>query len=143
MLTLTDPFRDLVRDLEWFTDGVFGSMTRPAVMPMDAYQVGDNFYIHLDLPGVDPKTIDLTVEDHVLTVTAERHSPAGDDVRMQVAERPTGRFSRQLFLGEILDLDHIEASYDAGVLTLRIPLAEQAKPRKIEIMSGERPAISA
>ena len=129
MLMRTDPFRELDR----LTQQAFGTTTRPVAMPMDAYRDGEEFLVHLDLPGVDPETIDLDVERNVLTVTAERKSLAGEGVQMQVAERPTGRFSRQLFLGDTLDADRVDARYDAGVLTLRIPVAEQAKPRKIAI----------
>ena len=103
-------------------------------MPMDAYRDGDQFVVAFDLPGVSPEAIELDVERNVLTVKAERRpAAAGDSVEMQVAERPLGVFSRQLFLGDTLDTDHIDASYEAGVLTLRIPVAEQAKPRKIDI----------
>jgi HSP20 family protein len=133
MLMRTDPFRELDR----LSQQVFGTVARPAAMPMDAYRQGDEFLVHLDLPGVDPDTIDLDVERNVVTVSAERKPPAGDGVQMQVAERPTGRFSRQLFLGDTLDAENIDARYDAGVLTLRIPVAEQAKPRKITIAGGD------
>jgi HSP20 family protein len=108
-------------------------------MPMDAYRQGEQFVVHFDLPGVDPASIDLDVERNVLTVKAERTPTYGEDVELQVAERPRGVFSRQLFLGDTLDADRIEASYDAGVLTLRIPIAEKAKPRKIEITGGGDP----
>jgi HSP20 family protein len=92
--------------------------------------------VHFDLPGLDPSSVDLNVERNVLTVKAERIPSYGEDVELQVAERPRGVFSRQLFLGDTLDADRVEASYDAGVLTLRIPVAEKAKPRKIEIAGG-------
>jgi HSP20 family protein len=107
-------------------------------MPMDAYRVGDEFVVAFDLPGVAADTIELDVHRDVLTVKAERR-PAitGEDVETQVSERPLGVFSRQLFLGESLDTEHIKADYDAGVLTLRIPVHEQAKPRKIEISTGK------
>jgi HSP20 family protein len=105
---------------------------------MDAYRVGDEFVVALDLPGVSPDAIELDVERNVLTVKAERRpTAAGDNVEMQVAERPLGVFSRQLFLGEALDTEHISASYEGGVLTLRIPVAEQAKPRKIVVGGAE------
>ena len=135
MLMRTDPFRELDR----LTQQLFnanGTSSRPAVMPMDAYRQGEQFVVHFDLPGVDPASIDIGVERNVLTVKAERKPTTGDGLEVQVAERPSGVYSRQLFLGEALDTDHIEASYDAGVLTLRIPVAEQAKPRKIEISAG-------
>jgi HSP20 family protein len=103
-------------------------------MPMDAYRSGDEYVVVFDLPGVSPEAIDLDVEKNVLTVKAERRpAPLSDGVEMQVAERPLGVFSRQLFLGDTLDTERIEAAYDNGVLTLRIPVAAQAKPRKISI----------
>ncbi|NIH87555.1 HSP20 family protein [Amycolatopsis granulosa] len=134
----TDPFRELDR----LTQQVFGqgpgTWSRPAMMPMDAYRAGDEFVVVFDLPGVDPDAIELDVERNVLTVKAERRpAGAGDNVEMQVAERPLGVFSRQLFLGDTLDTENIKANYEAGVLTLRIPVAEAAKPRKIAVESGE------
>jgi len=132
MLMRTDPFRELDR----LTQQLVGTVARPAAMPMDAYQEGDSFIVHFDLPGVDPGSIDLDVERNVLTVRAERRPVMGDQTQMLAAERPTGTFSRQLFLGESLDTDRIEATYDVGVLTVRIPVAEKAKPRKITVGSG-------
>ncbi|HZA18671.1 MAG TPA: Hsp20/alpha crystallin family protein [Pseudonocardiaceae bacterium] len=132
MLMRTDPFRDLERWSQQLL-GQQGTWTRPAVMPMDAYRAGEEFVVQFDLPGVDPASVDVGVERNVLTVKAERRPTAGDGVELQVAERPTGVFSRQLFLGEALDTERIAANYDAGVLTLRIPIAEQAKPHKIAI----------
>jgi HSP20 family protein len=140
MLMRTDPFREIDRLAEQF----FGTPVRPAVMHMDAERDGDWFYVHFDLPGVDPDSIDLTVERNVLTVRAERSRPEREGVEPVIAERPMGTFSRQLFLGDTLDTDHLEASYEAGVLTLRIPVAEQAKPRKIAISAaGGRKEINA
>ncbi|MFJ4198157.1 Hsp20/alpha crystallin family protein [Streptomyces sviceus] len=133
MLMRTDPFREFDR----LTQQVFGSTARPAAMAMDAYRSGDDFVVHFALPGVDPETIDLDVERNVLNVRAERRLPAPEDAEMIVAERPTGSFTRQLFLGDTLDTERIDASYDAGVLTLRIPVAEQAKPRRIRITGGD------
>jgi HSP20 family protein len=138
MLMRTDPFRELDR-LTQQLFGPTGTWARPAVMPMDAYRDGEQFVVHFDLPGVDPSSVDLNVERNVLTVKAQRVPSYGDDVELQVAERPRGVFSRQLFLGDTLDTDHVEASYDAGVLTLRIPIAEKAKPRKIEITGESTP----
>ena len=135
MLMRTDPFRELDR-LTQQMFGTTGTWSRPTAMPMDAYRDGEQFVVCFDLPGVSPDAIELDVERNVLTVKAERR-PVGKDVEMQVSERPLGVFSRQLFLGDTLDTDHIDAKYDAGVLTLRIPIAERAKPRKIAITSGE------
>jgi HSP20 family protein len=136
MLMRTDPFRELDR----LTQQVFGNAgtwSRPTAMPMDAYRVGDEFVVAFDLPGVTPDAIELDVERNVLTVKAERRPTVTGDAEMQVAERPLGAFSRQLFLGDTLDTEHIQANYEAGVLTLRIPVAEQAKPRKIEIAGSD------
>ncbi|WP_139006147.1 Hsp20/alpha crystallin family protein [Arthrobacter crystallopoietes] len=133
MLMRTDPFRELDR----LTQQVFGTQTRPVAMPMDAWREGDEFIVELDLPGVDPSTIELDVERNVLTVAAERKSRLDDDKEVVAAERPIGTFSRQLILGDTLDMDKVTANYDAGVLALRIPIREQAKPRKIEIQSSD------
>ena len=138
MLMRTDPFRELDRLTQQVLGGAGGTWSRPTAMPMDAYRAGDTFVVAFDLPGVDPAAIELDVERNVLTVKAERRPPrAADDVEMQVAERPLGVFSRQLFLGDTLDADRIDATYEAGVLTLRIPVAERAKPRKISISNAD------
>jgi HSP20 family protein len=138
MLMRTDPFRELDR-LTHALFGTNGTRSHPAIMPMDAYREGGHFVVHFDLPGVDPSSIDLSVERNVLTVQAERRPTYGEDVELQAAERPRGVFSRQLFLGDTLDTDRVEASYDAGVLTLHIPVAEKAKSRKIEITGAGAP----
>src|SRR6478672_3690573 len=143
MLMRTDPFRELDR----FTQQMFGAngtLARPSVMPMDAWRDGDTFYVEFDLPGVNPGSIDLDVERNVVTVKAERPARASD-AELIAAERPRGIFSRQLILGDNLDAERIQANYDAGVLTLQIPVAEQAKPRKISITSNseDRHAINA
>jgi HSP20 family protein len=133
MLMRTDPFRELDRVAQQVFSGA-GTWSRPTAMPMDAYRAGEEFVVSFDLPGVSPEAIELGVERNVLTVKAERRPVvSGEQVEMQVAERPLGVFSRQLFLGDTLDTEHIDAGYDAGVLTLRIPIAEKAKPRKIAI----------
>lgn len=138
MLMRTDPFRELDRLTQQVFGNNTGTWTRPTAMPMDAYRSGDEFVVSFDLPGVDPDAIELDVERNVLTVKAERRPTArGEHVEMQVAERPLGVFSRQLFLGDTLDTEHIDAGYDAGVLTLRIPIAERAKPRRISITNSD------
>jgi HSP20 family protein len=129
MLIRTDPFRELDR----LTQQVFGTAARPAAMPLDAWQEDGEFVAAFDLPGVVPEEVDLSVERNVLTVRAERQDPTQPNVELVVAERPRGVFSRQLILGDTLDTENIKATYDAGVLTLRIPVAEKAKPRKIDI----------
>ncbi|MFD8497441.1 Hsp20/alpha crystallin family protein [Amycolatopsis sp. NPDC059657] len=137
MLLRTDPFAEFDRLAQQFFGGT-GTRAHPAAMPMDAYRRGDEFVVCFDLPGADPDSIDLDAEGAVLTVKAERSGETGEHVEYQVSERPRGVFSHQLFLGDTLDVEHIQASYDAGVLTLRIPVADHAKPRKIEITSGEQ-----
>ena len=134
LLRTTDPFRDFDRLTAQLLSGTMGTTNRPAVMPMDAWREGDRFVIELDLPGVSRESIDLDVERNVLTVRAERVARNGDWESL-AAERPRGVFSRQLVLGDNLDLDRIEAHYDDGVLRLVVPVAEKAKPRKIEIGS--------
>jgi HSP20 family protein len=141
MLMRTDPFRELDRIAQQVF-GHLGSGARPAVVPMEAYRQGEEFVVHFDLPGVDPASIDLSVERDVLTLKAERRPTVPDGVESVVTERPHGVFSRQLFLGEVLDTEHIEADYDAGVLTLRIPVLEHAKPRRIEIGAGNAKALT-
>ena len=143
MLMRTDPFRDLDRLTQqlWGTEG---TLARPAVMPMDAWRDGDTFHVEFDLPGVSPDAIDLDVERNVVNVKAER-TPREDAGEPLAAERPRGVFSRQLVLGDNLDTEHITASYHAGVLSLDIPVAETAKPRKITVNSNgqDRQAINA
>ena len=135
LLRTTDPFRDLDR----LTQQILGTTNRPAVMPMDAWRDGDRFVIEFDLPGVARDSIDLDVERNVLTVRAER-VPRNGDWEALASERPRGVFSRQLVLGDNLDLDRIEAGYAEGVLRLLVPVAEKAKPRKIEVSSGSTSA---
>ena len=143
LLRTADPFREFDRFAQQLL-GTTGTLNRPAVMPMDAWREGDVFVLEFDLPGVAKESIDLDVERNVLTIRAERVARNGD-WEMLASERPRGLFSRQLVLGDNLDLDRIEARYDAGVLRLSIPVAERAKPRKIEVSSGstERTAIEA
>ena len=128
LLRPTDPFRELDRIAAQLT----GTTNRPAVMPMDAWREGDRLVLELDLPGISPESLDIDVERNVLTVRAERVARNGDWERL-ASERPTGVFSRQLVLGDNLDLERIEAAYEHGVLRLSVPVAEKAKPRKIEV----------
>lgn len=138
LLRTTDPFRDFDRLASQLL-GSSGTTNRPAVMPMDAWREGEHFVIEFDLPGVNRDSIDIDVERNVLTVRAERVSGNGDWQRL-AAERTHGQFSRQLVLGDNLDLTRIEAGYDNGVLRLVVPVAEKAKPRKIEI-AGATPTV--
>lgn len=132
MLMRTDPFRDLDR----LTQQVFGTPSRPAMMLMDAWREKDTFVVEFDLPGVDPKSIDLDVERNVLTVRADRAPREGIE-ELVAAERPRGVFSRQLILGDNLDTQKLTANYQAGVLRLEVPVAERAKPRKIAVNAAD------
>ena len=140
MLVRTDPFRQFDR----LAEQVFGTVARPAAMPMDAWRDGHEFVVEFDLPGIEPDSIDLDVERNVLTVRAERKPSTGPEVELVASERPRGVFSRQVILGDTLDAERIEAAYNAGVLRLMIPVAEKAKPRKIAIStpSDDRQAIT-
>ncbi len=137
MLMRTDPFRELDRLTQQFFGDSAGTWSRPSAMPMDAYRDGDAYVIAVDLPGVDRDAIDIDVERNMLTIKAERRPLAkSDEVQVELSERPLGVFSRQVMLADTLDTERIDASYDAGVLTVRIPIAERAKPRKISIGGG-------
>ncbi len=128
-LVRTDPFRELDRLAEW----VFSTPTRPAALRMDAYRKDDWFYVDFDIPGIAPEDIDVTVERNVLTVRAERRDPDDQGVQVIASERPRGTFTRQVFLSDTLDTDKLEADYENGVLRVRIPVREAAKPRRISI----------
>jgi HSP20 family protein len=132
MLMRTDPFRDLDR----LTQQVFGTAARPALMAMDAWRDQERFIVEFDLPGIDVSSIDLDVERNVLTVRADRPAREGME-ELVAAERPRGVFSRQLMLGDNLDTEHITANYQSGVLRLEIPVAERAKPRKIQVNTAD------
>ena len=139
MLMRTDPFRELDR----LTQQVFGTAARPAAMPMDAYRQGDTFYVQFDLPGISLDAIDLTVEQNVLTVHAHRNAQRSEGTELIVAERPHGTFTRQVFLGDTLDAENIQADYTAGVLTFSIPVHEAAKPRRLKISSQDTREVTA
>ncbi|MEU9031630.1 Hsp20/alpha crystallin family protein [Streptomyces sp. NPDC048383] len=133
MLMRTDPFREMDRIAQQLS-GASGTWSKPSVMPMDAYREGDEYVIAFDLPGVSTEAIDIDVERNMLRVKAERRpTTQAESVKVELSERPLGVFSRQVMLADTLDTEHIRADYDAGVLTLRIPIAERAKPRKISI----------
>jgi HSP20 family protein len=134
MLMMSDPFRQFDR----LSQQVLGTVARPAAMAMDAWRDGNEFVVAVDLPGVDPGSIDVNVEQNVLTIGAERKDTLGEGAELIAAERPRGVFSRQLLLGVALDTNNVKANYDGGVLTVRIPVAEKARPRKIEVTSGAR-----
>jgi len=147
MLMRTDPFQEMDRlSRQLFGDRQPGTQFRPVAMPLDAYRTGDEYILAFDLPGVTPESIDVDVERNVLTVTAERRPlDLGDDAQPQASERPLGVFSRQLILSDVLDSENIQAGYDNGVLVLRIPVLEKAKPRKVKVAvnAGDQAAINA
>ena len=127
-----DPFRD-------FTPSAHTVNGRRPSMPMDAYRQGDQVVLRLDLPGIDPASFDVTVDQGTLTVKAERHAEVAEGNRVLVSERPQGTFTRRLRLSEALDGDRTEAHYDNGVLTITVPVAEQAKPHRVEITTSSQP----
>lgn len=141
MLMRYDPFREFER----LASTLFDQGRMPRTMPMDAYRQGDHMVVHLDLPGVDAESIELTVERNVLSVTAERSFDRTDADELIVSERPQGVFNRQVFLGEGLDTDQLEADYSGGVLTIRVPVLESARPRRVQVQVGheQRQAIEA
>ncbi len=141
-LVRSDPFREMDRLAQQLWGMPNGS--RPLAMPMDAYRKGDSFLIQLDLPGVSSDSVEITVEDNVLTLRAERPSPStSEGIETLVSERPYGTFTRQVFLGDNLDTEHIEAEYEGGVLTVSIPVAAHAKPRRIEVTQrGDRQQLT-
>lgn len=132
MLMRTDPLRELDR----LSEALWGDGTRPSMMPLTAYRENGTFVVHVDLPGFDPGSIDVTVEQNVVRVHAEREAPAGAAAEAMVDERRYGAFDRELILGDTLDLDQLSASYDAGVLTIEVPVSEQAQPRRIEVAAA-------
>src|SRR6476620_5934089 len=132
----TDPFRELDRLAQHLMGP--GTWSRPSAMPMDAYRDGDQYVIAFDLPGITPDALDIDVERNMLTVKAERRPlPRSENAQTELSERPLGAFSRQLVLDDTLDTERIDATYDAGVLTLRIPIAERAKPRRIAVNGAD------
>ena len=127
--TRFDPFQEMDR----LVGQVFGSARAAGTMPMDLYRSGDHYVLHVDLPGADPGTIDVNIEDRTLTIRAQRTSRTEQDVQWLVNERPSGTYARQLTVGRGLALDKMGATYADGVLTLTIPVAEESKPRRVEV----------
>ena len=135
MLMRFDPFREMDRIAQMASEAA----QTPRSFPLDAYRRGDEFIVQFDLPGVDASSIELTVERNVLTVKGERRFARQEGDEIIAAERPQGIFTRQLFLGDTLDGERISANYHDGVLSLTIPIAERAKPRKVEISTQGGP----
>lgn len=143
MLSSSDPF---FREFDRLTDGLLSKRTAMSSggMPVDAYRHGDEFIMHFDLPGVDPESVEVSVEQSMLSIAAERSWKPEEGDQVFMAERPQGRYSRQLYLSDNLDTDRVDASYDAGVLTLRVPVSEKAKPRRVQVSaSGGKTALDA
>lgn len=131
-----DPFRDFDRLSEQMLGAAAGSARAPRFMPMDLYRSGDHYVLHADLPGVDPGSVEVSVDGGILTVKAQRSERTEHDVQWLASERFTGGYMRQLSLGDGIDSEHIAATYQNGVLTVTLPVVEKAKPRRIEITPG-------
>ncbi|MGN6606985.1 MAG: Hsp20/alpha crystallin family protein [Jatrophihabitans sp.] len=148
-----DPFRDLDRMTEQLLGSPAGSARVPRFMPMDLYRSGDHYVLHADLPGVDPGSVHVEAENGTLTIRAERSERTEDGVQWIASERFTGTYQRQLALGDNIDAARIAATYENGVLTVTLPVAERAKPRRIEVSTAgsshtidapaSRPAVDA
>src|SRR5947208_4638238 len=134
-----DPFRDLDRMTEQLLGVPSGSARAPRFMPMDLYRSGDHYVLHADLPGVDPGSVDVNVQNGTLTIKAERTESTTEDVQWIASERFTGTYMRQLSLGEGIDTEKIQATYENGVLTVTLPVAERAKPRRVEVQASGSP----
>ncbi len=134
-----DPFGDPFRQIDRLTNQLMSGTQTPMGMPMDVWQGDDGYHVALDLPGVDPSTVEITSEQNVLTIRAERRSDFRQGHNVLVAERPQGRFTRQLQLGQSLDTQNVSARYANGVLNLTIPLAQAAQPRRIEVQQADSP----
>jgi HSP20 family protein len=129
-----DPFREIDR----ITEQVMGASRMPRTMPMEAFRRGEEFFVYIDLPGVNDDDVDVTVERNVVNIRAERRSPRQEGDELIVDERPHGVFTRQLFLGDNLDANCLSADYDRGVVCLTIPIAEESKPRRISVHPREQ-----
>ena len=139
MLMRFDPFREVDRLMGQVTAA---TRAMPLSFPMDAVRRGDEVVVQMDLPGIDPSAIDITADRGTLTVSAERRGKPAEGDQVLVGERPQGRFTRQVMLADTLDTEHLTADYDAGVLTITIPVAERAKPKRFEVRSaGTQTAI--
>jgi HSP20 family protein len=131
-----EPFGDPFRGLDRLTSQLVSGRRTPMDMPMDVWQADDGYHVALDLPGIDPGSVEITCERNVLTIRAERRAQYEEGHNVLLAERPQGSFTRQLQVGQALDTDKVQATYDSGVLMLTIPMAESAQPRRIEVQHG-------
>ncbi|AAT88690.1 heat-shock protein Hsp20 [Leifsonia xyli subsp. xyli] len=127
---------DVLSQLDRFASSVFDTARSPRVMPVDLFREGDQYVLSADLPGIDPDSVDLDVDGQLLTIRAERLAPSSENVKWLVHERPYGSYMRQFTLGDGVDVEKITANYEHGVLSVIVPMAERAKPRKIQIGSA-------
>ncbi len=128
-----DPFGDPFRQMDRLTNQLLSGTRTPMAMPMDVWQTDDGFHVCLDLPGMDPDSVDITTERNLLTITAERRAEYQQGQNVLIAERPQGTFTRQLQLGDTVDTENIQASYGDGVLHLTLPLTQAAQPRRVQV----------
>lgn len=129
---MSSPF-DVFTQLDHLASSAFDTARAPRSMPVDLFREGDEYVLSADLPGIDPESVDLDVDGQLLTIRAERRAPASEQVRWLAHERPYGSYMRQFTLGDGVDVDRITANYEHGVLSVIVPMAERAKPRKIAI----------
>ena len=141
---MSTPF-DMLTQLDRLASGVFDTARAPRLMPVDLFREGDQYVLSADLPGIDPASVDLDVDGQLLTIRAERRAPANENAQWLAHERPSGGYMRQFTLGDGVDVERITANYEHGVLSVIIPVAERAKPRKIAVMAreGESTAVTA
>jgi HSP20 family protein len=139
---VTTPF-DMLSQLDRLASGVFDTARAPRLMPVDLFRDGDQYVLSADLPGIDPGSVDLDVDGQLLTIRAERRAPADEGVKWLAHERPFGGYMRQFTLGDGVDVERITANYEHGVLSVIIPMAERAKPRKIAVVRGDQKEVMA
>lgn len=141
---MTNPF-DVLSQFDRLASSAFDTVRAPRVMPVDLFREGDQYILSADMPGIDPDSVDLDVDGQLLTIRAERRAPISEEVKWLVHERPYGSYVRQFTLGDGVDVERITANYEHGVLSVIVPVAERAKPRKISIAShqGEAKPVGA
>lgn len=134
MVARFDPFQELER----VSQALFGTRQGPRMMPMDLYREGDHYILNADLPGIDPGSVDVDVDGQMLSIRAQRTMKEAEGTKWLLREREGGTFLRQITLGQDIDVEHISAHYDNGVLSVTIPVSEATKPRKIQVMAGHK-----
>ena len=141
---MSNPF-DVLTQIDRLASGAFDIARAPRPMPVDLFRENDEYVLSADLPGIDPESVDLDVDGQLLTIRAERRAPASENVKWLVHERPHGTYMRQFTLGDGVNAEAITANYEHGVLSIIIPMAERAKPRKISVasMTADRKEVSA